>query len=634
MNSDDGNRATAIIPEGFFAPVAIDLTRRPDGTIILQSQQELGPYARCLGEHLLRWAVEAPERTFLAQRYPDGEHAGEWQRLSYAEALDHVTALAAGLLERDLGPDRPLAILSGNSISHGLLTLAAMHVGIPVAPISPAYSLMSRDFGKLKHVLALAGPGMVYVETPAPFEPALSAVDLRGVDLISGDAAGDVAGFEPLAVLARTDAAAQQAVGQAFAAVTPDTVAKILFTSGSTGNPKGVKNTQRMLCSNQKAIALCWPFLEKKPPVLVDWLPWNHTFGANHNFNMVLRNGGSLYIDEGKPMPAAISVSVENLKSVSPTIYFNVPGGYEALLPYLERDAELAASLFRNLDLIFYAAAALPQTLWKRLEAVAVKTTGKKPIFASGWGSTETAPLATGVHFPISSAGTIGLPVPGVTIKMVPCGDTHELRVKGDNITPGYWRESELSRTVFDEEGFYKIGDAGKFEDPASPTAGLAFDGRLGENFKLRSGTWVNVGNLRLAVIGAAKPAIRDAVIAGEGENFVTLLAFPDEEGCRRIAREQADGEAGALPLDRLISHPAISDWLRQRLSKHNADNSASSTRIRRVMLANQPPDIDAGETTDKGYINQRGILKNRSDLIARLYAEGAGQDGDIIEID
>lgn len=634
MIFDDGSRVTAEIPAGFFAPVAIDLTRRPDGTILLQSQQELGPYARCLGEHLLRWAVEAPERTFLAQRYPDGEHAGEWQRLSYAEALDHVTALAAGLLQRDLGPDRPLAILSGNSISHGLLTLAAMHVGIPVAPISPAYSLMSRDFGKLKHVLALAGPGMIYVETPALFEAALSSIDVKGIDLISGDQAKGVAGFEPLAALARKGEAEQEAVRRAFAAVTPDSIAKILFTSGSTGNPKGVKNTQRMLCSNQKAIALCWPFLEKKPPVLVDWLPWNHTFGANHNFNMVLRNGGSLYIDEGKPMPAAIGASIENLKSVSPTIYFNVPGGYEALLPYLEKDKELAASLFRNLDLIFYAAAALPQALWERLEAVALKTTGKKPIFASGWGSTETAPLATGVYFPIASSGTIGLPIPGVTIKMVPCGDTYELRVKGDNITPGYWREPELSRTVFDDEGFYKIDDAGKFEDPANPAAGLAFDGRLGENFKLRSGTWVNVGNLRLAVIGAAKPVIRDAVIAGEGENFVTLLAFPNEEGCRKIVREQAGGEAAALPLDQLISHPAICDWLRQRLSRHNADNPANSTRVRRVMLTNQPPDIDAGETTDKGYINQRGILKSRSDLIARLYTESGVQKDDIIEID
>lgn len=617
------------IPADFFAPVALDIERRPDGTIILQPQQELGSYARCLGEHLKRWADEAPERTFLAQRYADGPQQGEWQHLSYAEALQRVTALAAGLLQRDLGPDRPIAILSGNSISQGLLMLAAMHVGIPVAPISPAYALMSKDFAKLKYVLALAGPGMIYVENPAPFAAALAALDTDGVDLICASGADGHPGFEAIEALSRDDAEALAAVERAFAAVTPDTVAKILFTSGSTGNPKGVMNTQRMLCSNQKAMALSWPFLEKKPPVLVDWLPWNHTFGANHNFNMILRNGGSLYIDEGKPMPAAIGVSIENLKSVSPTMYFNVPGGFEALLPHLEADEELATSLFRNLDLVFYAAAALPQVLWERIEAVALKTTGKTPIFSSGWGSTETAPLATGVHFPISRAGTIGLPVPGVAIKMVPCGDTHELRVKGANITPGYWREPALSEAAFDEEGFYKIGDAGKFEDPANPDAGIAFDGRLGENFKLRSGTWVNVGNLRLAVISAAKPVIRDAVVAGDGETKVSLLAFPDEPGCRGLIGEAADG----MSLEEVIAHPQVLARLKTQLAAYNADNPASSTRIHRVMLVTAPPDVDAGESTDKGYINQRGVLKNRADLVARLYADDVSGDAEVIEI-
>ena len=618
------------IPADFFAPVALDIERRADGTIILQPKLELGSYARCMGEHLVRWAGEAPDRTFLAQRHAQGPQQGEWQHLSYAEALERVTALAAGLLERDLGPERPIVILSGNSISQGLLMLAAMHVGIPVAPISPAYALMSKDFAKLKYVLGLAGPGMIYVENPAPFAAALAAIDTTGVDLVCATGAEDAAGFESVDSLIRNDNEALAAVERAFAAVTPDSVAKILFTSGSTGSPKGVINTQRMLCSNQKAMALSWPFLEARPPVLVDWLPWNHTFGANHNFNMILRNGGSLYIDEGKPIPAAIGVSIENLKSVSPTMYFNVPGGYEALLPHLEQDEELATSLFRNLDLIFYAAAALPQILWERLEAVALKTTGRKPIFSSGWGSTETAPLATGVHFPISRAGTIGLPVPGVAIKMVPCGDTHELRVKGDNITPGYWREPGLSEAAFDKEGFYKIGDAGKFEDPDDPAAGLAFDGRLGENFKLRSGTWVNVGNLRLAVISAAKPVIRDAVVAGDGENKVSLLAFPDEPGCRGLIGDAA----GDMPLEEVIAHPEVITQLKARLLAYNADHPASSTRIHRVMLVTAPPDVDAGESTDKGYINQRGVLKNRADLVARLYAEDISGDAGVIEIE
>ncbi|MFQ5534276.1 MAG: feruloyl-CoA synthase [Sphingomonadales bacterium] len=600
------------IPEDFFAAPQVHIEHRADGVLIVEPTQELGPYARCLGEYLIKWGNKTPDRVFLAQR----NGAGQWRGLTYGDALDQVTRLAAALLRRGLGPDRPVAILSGNSISHALVMLAAMHVGIPVAQLSPAYSLLSQDFAKLRHVLSLARPGLIYVEAAKPFEAALSALDLTDVHLLCTVNDGDVFDFRTIDALRDEVAEPSDIVAPAFEAVTPDTVAKILFTSGSTGNPKGVKNTQKMLCSNQQSMTQCWPFLNKRPPVLVDWLPWSHTFGSNHNFNMVLRHGGSLYIDGGKPAPGAIETTIKNIKSISPTIYFNVPAGYEALLPHLETDPEFARCFFNDLDVLFYAAAALPQASWRRLEAIALKTMGRKPVFSSAWGSTETSPLATSVHFPITKAGTIGLPVPGVSLKMVPVGDSFELRLKGANITPGYWREPELSAKAFDEEGYYLMGDAGKFEDPDNPAAGIVFDGRLGENFKLRSGTWVNVGKLRVAAIDAAKPLIRDAVVAGHNEEYVSLLIFPDEAGCREIA----NAAHGEMPLAEVLAHSEVRAGLKAKLLEYNKKHPASSTRVRRALLMAEAPEIDAGETTDKGYINQHGVLTRRARLVEQLY--------------
>jgi len=604
-----------VLPEDFFAPAAVTVREGGDGVLYLSSPRALGDYPPALGHYLVHWAATAPNRAFLAER--DGD--GDWRTLSYADALDRVRRLASRLLTLGLGPGRPIAILSPNSIAQALLSLAAIHVGIPVAPVSPAYALMSRDYGKLKHVMGLLAPGMIFVDTPAPFAAALGALDTGPTRLLARQA--DHAGGDNLLLiddLIAAGDAADTAVDKAFAALTPDTVAKILFTSGSTGDPKGVINSQRMLCSNQQAMAQCWPFLERHPPVLLDWLPWSHTFGANHNFNLVLRNGGTLYIDQGKPAPGLIEATVSNLKNVAPTLYFNVPAGYEALLPYLEADAAFARHFFSNLEMVFYAAAALPQAVWERLEAVASKAGVARPVFASAWGSTETAPLATTVHYPIARAGTIGLPIPGTVLKLVPTADSFEVRVKGPNITPGYWRQPELNHAAFDDEGYYIIGDAVRFAEPGNPAAGLAFDGRIGENFKLRSGTWVNVGNLRIQAISAGQPLIRDAVVAGDGETFVSLLIFPDEAGCRQAAGKD-------LPLAELIADPDVIAALRRGLAAYNRQFPASSTRIRRALFMLEPPDIDKGETTDKGYINQRAVLRRRADLVARLYADGDG---------
>ncbi len=568
---------------------------------------------------LRRWAAERPDRTFLAERA-----GADWRLLSYADALSGAESIGQSLLDRGLGPERPLLILSGNSIDHALMALGALLAGVPVAPVSPAYSLMSRDYGKLRQILRLVNPGLVFAAPAAPFVPALKALDLAGTEVAgSGPMPGDAA-VTPFSELAGATPGA--ALARAESAVGPDTVAKILFTSGSTGLPKGVINTQRMLCANQQMLEQCWPFVKRTPPVLVDWLPWNHTFGGNHNFNLVLKQGGTLWIDGGKPAPGQIEQTLENLREISPSIYFNVPAGYAQLVPCLERESELRDRFFRELQVIFYAAAALPEDLWKRIAELSVQARGEPVLLASGWGSTETAPLSTSVHFPTTSAACIGLPPPGVELKLVPSGPKTELRVRGPHVTPGYLGRDDLSAQAFDEDGFYRIGDAGRLADPQDPARGLVFDGRVAEDFKLSSGTWVRTGALRVQVLAAASPVLQDALVTGHDRDWVGLLAWPNLGACESLL-----GDAAPRDTAELFREGEIIERVRKGLERHNAENPGSSTRICRVILMVEPADIDANEITDKGYVNQQAALARRAALVRRLYTDPP--DADVLVI-
>ncbi len=602
-----------IIP---MASPEVEVENLGDGGVILRSPQPIGEYPDSQNAWLVAWAEETPDAIFVADRTGPN---GEWRRVSYKDFLAQVKSIGQALLNRNLSVDRLVAILSDNAVDNALLLFGAMHVGIPVVPISPAYSLMSQDFGKLKYIIGMVSPGLVYVADGEKFGNALKAIDIGEVEIVvsknslkTGKSTlfGDLLATEPT-----TD------VDQAYAKVGPDTIAKILFTSGSTGQPKGVINTQRMLCSNQQAMAQCWSFVSEKPPVVVDWLPWNHTFGGNFVLNMTLRNGGTIYVDGGKPAPGIIEQTVANLKDISPTIYNNVPRGFDMLLPYLESDAELRESFFKNLDIIFYAAAALTQTAWERLEVLSEKATGQRVMMLSGWGSTETAPDNTIVYWPIKKAGVIGLPIPGTEIKLVPNEDKLEVRVRGPNIMPGYWKQEELTKEVFDEDGFYCIGDAARYEDPLDPRKGIVFDGRVSENFKLSTGTWVSVGNLRTTVVAAADNVIQDAVIAGHDRDEIGILVFPNIVGCRALC---PDLEAEA-PLDEVIEQPSVRQALVEGLQSHNINNPGSSTRIMRALIMTEPPNIDANEITDKGYMNQRAVLSRRAGMVEILFADTGG---------
>jgi len=567
-----------------FAPAEVDLEKRADGTLILRSPQRLGPYSRCTTEWLMQWSDRDPARLFLAERRGEA-----WRRISYREAYGAVRRIGQALLDRGLGAEKPVAILSDNGIDHALLALGAMHVGVPAVPVSPAYSLMSKDFGKLKAIFELVKPGLVYAAEPEKFGPALEAVN---------------ASSTPVAELLETNPGST--LEREHRKVGPDTVAKILFTSGSTGVPKGVVNTHRMLCANQQMLAQAWPFVQERPPVLVDWLPWNHTFGGNHNFNLVLRNGGSLYIDGGKPVPGLVEATVRNLKEIAPSLYFNVPRGYDLLLPFLERDAELRRSFFRELQVVFYAAAALPQNLWDRLVRLArEEKRGGDFAMLSAWGSTETSPLATSVHFPMERPGVIGLPVAGCELKLSPFGGKLEVRVRGPNVTPGYYRRPELTSAAFDEEGFYRIGDAVRLADPGAPAKGIVFDGRVAEDFKLSTGTWVNVGMVRVKLIAAADPIVQDAVITGHDRSEVGALVF-----LSAAAKELKPEEIRAR--------------LSAALARLKAEGGSSMHPVRLIVLG-EPASIDANEITDKGYMNQRAVLERRAELVERLYAGGEG---------
>jgi len=612
------------ISEDFFAKPRVAREDLADGGCVLRSSVALEPYPDTLCHDLEHWAAAAPDRIFLAER----SGAGGWYSLDYATVRRKARAIAAALLGRDLSLHRPVMILSDNSLDSALLQLGALYAGVVFAPVSPAYSLMSRDFSKLKAICALLEPGLIFAEDGVLFARALDALDLPPPDrggpeiVVSRNAPPDraVTEFTALAGAGATDS-----VDAATAAIGPDTVAKILFTSGSTGEPKGVINTHRMLCSNQQAIRQMWPFLKNRPPVIVDWLPWNHTFGGNHNFNLILKNGGTLYIDAGKPAPGLVEKTIANLREIAPTLYFNVPRGFDMILPALEADTGFRDHFFSNLDLIFYAAAALPQSSWERLEKLAVASRGEKIPMTSAWGATETAPLATSAHLRLERAGTIGVPAPGTEIKLIANGGKRELLVRGPNVTPGYYRRPDLTAEAFDADGFYRIGDAGRLADEADPDKGIVFDGRVAEDFKLLTGTWVSAGAVRVNAVAAVAPLIQDAVVTGHDRDEIGLLIFPNAAACAA-----ASGRDPATALVDLIAEPAVGVRLIAGLAAYNAAATGSNSRISRVLLMGEPPSIDANEITDKGYINQRAVLERRADLVESLYS-GEAEAGVIV---
>jgi feruloyl-CoA synthase len=585
------------------------LEREPDGSVRARSPHPLGAYPERLTEALEHWAAAAPERVFLAKRDPDGA----WRELSYRETLRQVRRIGQALLDRDLSAERPLAILSGNDLEHALLTLAGLHVGVPVAPISPAYALLSKDFGKLRDIIGLITPGMVFAAEGADYEAAIRASVPPDVELVvvaeppAGRGAtifADLLACEPRGV----DAAARE--------IGPDTIAKFLFTSGSTGAPKAVINTQRMLCSNQAMLQQMLAFVVDEPPIMLDWLPWHHTAGGNHNFGLVLFNGGSLYIDDGRPTPAGFEETVRNLRELPTTFYVNVPKGFETLLPWLERDPVLCENFFSRLRLMFYAGANLAQHVWQELQRHAIEATGERILMLTGYGATETAPFAFMPGKQMSRAGEIGLPAPGSELKLVPLGDgRYDARLRGPHITPGYWRQPAETATAFDDEGFYRLGDAVRFLDPKTPHGGFLFDGRLGEDFKLSTGTWVHVGEIRRALIGGFAPLLRDAVIAGHDRDEVTALLVPDLEACRHFLSDSAACDA------EILRRPALRHALQKRLDRLAEQATGSSNHVARAVLLVEPLSLDAHEVTDKGSINQRAVLEQRARLVEELYA-------------
>jgi feruloyl-CoA synthase len=572
-----------------------------DDVVHLKDRRRLGDWPPHLTTWLDQWAAQAPDRDFLVER----DSTGEWASVTYGEARSRVRAIAQALVERRLTRDRPLLILSGNSIQHALLALAAMYAGVLYAPVSPAYSLQSRDLGVLRAIVSMMAPGLVFAADETSYERALGVFG-RDVEIVTGSSFADLAATSPT-----------PAVDAAHDAIGPETIAKILFTSGSTGHPKGVINTQMMLCSNQAMLRAIFPFLGEEPPVLCDWLPWHHTAGGNHNFGIVLSNGGTLFVDDGRPTPDGVDAMVRNLREVAATAHFTVPRTYEALLPYLKSDAMLRARFFSRLKLFFYAAAGLSQRYFDQLQALAVETTGHELLWVTGLGATETAPMAICTGSTGAYSGFVGFPAPGVELKLAPVGVKLEARVRGPNVTPGYWRHPTATSAAFDEEGFYRMGDALRPVDPADFSKGLMFDGRLTEDFKLSSGTWVSVGPLRARLLLHFGPYLQDVVIAAPDRAFVAALLFPNLAACRSLCADLRP-EASA---SHVLAHPRVRERFSCLLVDLAEQSLGNSTRVARALLVDAPPSIDLGEVTDKGSLNQKAILANRQGLVEELFA-------------
>ncbi|MFI5057225.1 MAG: feruloyl-CoA synthase [Candidatus Acidiferrales bacterium] len=586
--------------------------RRENGVIYVRSPQPLGEYSARVTDRLEFWATEAPSRIFLAQRAPDGE----WHTVTYAETLVRVRRLARGLLDRGLSASRPLMILSGNSIEHGLLSLAAMYAGIPYTPIAPAYSLAVKGFTALSYVWRNFGPAMVFADEGARFTPALKAVTQGDTEIVYHSSRPERMRSISLEELENSEPS--PAVDEANRRIGQDSIAKILYTSGSTGLPKGVITTHRMLCSNQQMLRQMLQFLADEPPVLCDWLPWNHTFGGSHNFGIALHNGGSLYIDAGKPTPELFGETVRNLREIAPTAYFNVPKAYEMLARHLRTDSGLRKTFFSRLNCLFFAAAGLSQHIWDELQDLAFETCGEEILVVTGLGATESAPYALSTGVEGASSGCLGLPVPGVELKLVPVEEKIEARLRGPSITPGFWRRPELTAAAFDEENYYRLGDAVKFVDPQNPLKGFVFDGRLNEDFKMSSGTWVRVGLLRMRLVAHFGSLVQDVVIAGPDREFTTALFFPALGVCRKLCPKLLPN----APAAEILAHPEVRRAFQERLDSFASASTGSSTRIERAILLDRPPSMEVQEITDKGSINQKAVLGNRAGLVEDLYRE------------
>ncbi|WP_374593981.1 AMP-binding protein [Sphingosinicella sp.] len=579
--------------EGAFPPVEVHVERVRDG-LILRNAIALREREETLPERLAYWAGVAPDRVFLSEVVE-----GVRKTLTYAEGFAQARGRAACLLAYGLDAEHPLMIVAGNGIEHALWMLGATLAGIPVSIVSPAYAMpAAAPYAKLAHLAALMTPGLVLADgVSADALQTLSGLQVERLDEFAPASESLPNGMLPL--------------------IDGATVAKLLFTSGSTGTPKAVPNTQRMMVSNMQALERVWPFLSERPPVLVDWLPWNHTFGGNCCFNIALYFGGTLHIDHGKPVQALIGRTVTALRTIAPTAYFNVPAGYAALLPWLEEDASLAETFFSRLDMLFNAAATLPESTRSRLEAAARRAIGRVPPILGGWGSTETAPFSTVIYFPTSHAANLGVPLPGTEIKMVDSDGRKELRVRGPNVMPGYWRQPDANTAAFDADGFYRIGDAAVFAENGKPESGFVFDGRIAENFKLSSGTWVNVSALRLAVTAATDPVVADVVVAGEGRPEIGILVFPNLEACRKLAADPA-GDVSAT-----LSDPAVQEVLYRGIARYNASQVGPSTQVRFVHVLPDAPSAEAGEITDKGYLNQGTVLRHRAEAVEVLFRSG-----------
>ncbi|MGL4410379.1 MAG: feruloyl-CoA synthase [Zoogloea sp.] len=596
-----------------YRPVSIgypppQVQRHDDGSWQMRPLETLGAYPRCLTDRLVSGAAEFPERTLVAAR---GEK-GEWVHISYAQMLTRVRAIGQALLDRGLSVERPLVVLSGNDLAHLQLMLAAMYVGVPYSPVSPAYSLVATDYAKLRHVLGTVTPGLVYAADGAPFAKAIAdAVDAQ-VEVVLGK--GELPGraTTPFSALLATSPVNAD---EANAAVGPDTIAKFLFTSGSTKAPKAVVTTQRMLCANQQMLLQTMPFFAETPPVLIDWLPWNHTFGGSHNVGIALYNGGSFYIDDGQPTPKRFEQTLRNLREIAPTVYFNVPKAWEDLTVALEQDAQLRDVFFSRLKLFFFAGAGLSQAAWDRLDRVTEAHCGHMIRMMVGLGMTETSPSCLFSTGSLVGSGYVGLPAPGCEVKLVPVDGKLEARMRGPHVMPGYWRNPEETAGAFDEEGFYRTGDALKFVDDQQPELGLIFDGRIAEDFKLSSGTFVSVGPLRAKVITEGAPYVQDVVVAGMNRDDIGLLIFGRVAECRQLAGLGDDAD-----LFQVMTHAKVRDFFTELLQKVNRSATGSANRVAWIRLLETLPSIDHNEVTDKGSINQRAVLGRRAELVEALY--------------